>query len=265
MLFVDFKQAFDSTDRYILYQIMEDSKIPHKLIRLVKMMMKNTTPRVKVTNKLCNSFTFNAGVRQGDGLSTTLFILALHHGVQKIDQRGTIVTKLSQICAYADDIVNVARTQKKLTEVYLDLEDETSKLGMAINEMKTKYMVTSTYEHRRNAGDLRIGNKTFEAVQSFQYLGNITSNTNNNNKCIKERIMMGNKAYYANRQLFNSSLISRNSKLQIYRTLVRPVVIYGSESWTLTMEEERALAAFERKILRKICGPVKENELWRIR
>ena len=121
------------------------------------------------------------------------------------------------ICAYADDIVIVARTQKKLTEVYLDLEDETSELGMEINEKKTKYMVTSTYEHRRNAGDLRIGHKTFEAVQSFQYLGNITSNTNNNNKCIKERIMMGNKAYYANRQLFNSSLISRNSKLQIYR------------------------------------------------
>ena len=47
-------------------------------------------------------------------------------------------------------------------------------------------------------------------------------------------------------------------------TLVRPVVTYGSELWTLTMEEERALAAFERKILRKIYGPVRENELWRI-
>jgi len=56
-------------------------------------------------------------------------------------------------------------------------------------------MVTSTYEHRRKAGDLRIGNKTFEAVQSFQYMENIIGNTNNNNKYIKERIMMGNKAY----------------------------------------------------------------------
>ena len=53
--------------------------------------------------------------------------------------------------------------------------------------------------------------------------------------------------------------------MQTYRTLVRPVVTYGSESWTLTMEEERALAVFERKILRKIYGPVKENDLWRIR
>jgi hypothetical protein len=43
------------------------------------------------------------------------------------------------------------------------------------------------------------------------------------------------------------------------------VVTYGSESWTLTMKEERALAVFERKVLRKIYGPVKENEIWRIR
>ena len=122
MLFVDFKQAFDSKDRHKLYRVMEDMKIPYKLITLVRMTMKNTTARVKVTNKLNNSFTFNAG--QGDGQSTTLFILVLHHGVQKIDQRGTVFTKLSQICAYADDIVIMARTLKKITEVYLDLEEK---------------------------------------------------------------------------------------------------------------------------------------------
>jgi len=113
MLFVGFEQAFDSVDRYKLYKLREDMKIPYKLITLVKMTMKNTTARVKVTNKLSNSFTFNAGVRQGDSLSTTLFILALHYGVQTIEQNGTIFTKVSHICAYADDIVIVTRTQKK--------------------------------------------------------------------------------------------------------------------------------------------------------
>ena len=55
--------------------------------------------------------------------------------------------------------------------------------------------------------------------------------------------MIGNKAYYANK-LVNSRIISRNSKLQIHRTVVSPVVTYGSESWTLTMEEERPLVVF---------------------
>jgi hypothetical protein len=57
-------------------------------------------------------------------------------------------------------------------------------------------------------------------------------------------------------------------KLQILRT---PRIgtssgqLYDSESWTLTKEEERAVAVSESKILRKIYGPVKGNELWRIR
>jgi hypothetical protein len=63
---------------------MEDMKIPYKLIRLVKMTMKNTTAKMKVTHKLSISFTFNAGVRQGDGLSTTLFILALYYEFRRL-------------------------------------------------------------------------------------------------------------------------------------------------------------------------------------
>jgi hypothetical protein len=53
--------------------------------------------------------------------------------------------------------------------------------------------------------------------------------------------------------------------MQIYRTIVRPVVTYGSETWTLPTAEENALRIFERKILRKIYGPVMENGIWRNR
>ena len=49
-----------------------------------------------------------------------------------------------------------------------------------------------------------------------------------------------------------SKIISRRSKLQIYKTLIRAVVTYGAETWTLTAEEENALRRFERKVLRKI-------------
>ena len=59
--------------------------------------------------------------------------------------------------------------------------------------------------------------------------------------------------------------LKKSFNILLSGTLVRPVATYGSESWTLNMEEERALAVFERKILRKIYGPVKENELWRTR
>ena len=56
--------------------------------------------------------------------------------------------------------------------------------------------------------------------------------------------------------MLKSKIISIRSKLQIYETLIRPVVTYGAETWTLTAVEENVLRWFERKVLRKIRGVI---------
>ena len=55
------------------------------------------------------------------------------------------------------------------------------------------------------------------------------------------------------------------SQLSLYKTVIRPVVTYGAETWTLTSKMEKMLMTWERKILRKIYGPTKENGQWRIK
>jgi hypothetical protein len=57
-----------------------------------------------------------------------------------------------------------------------------------------------------------------------------------------------------------SRVIHRQTKIRLYKTLIRPVLWYASESWTLAKKSELALNAFERKVLRRILGPVKEND-----
>jgi hypothetical protein len=93
MLFVAFRQAFDIINRKRLYGAMEWMKIPDKLIRLTRMTMNTTQAEVKIDNKLSAKFEFNTGVKQGVGLSTALFIVALHSVINSIDQRGTIYTQ----------------------------------------------------------------------------------------------------------------------------------------------------------------------------
>jgi hypothetical protein len=76
---------------------------------------------------------------------------------------------------------------------------------------------------------------------------------------IRERIVKGSKAFYANRTLFKSKLVSRKSKLKLYWSVIRPIVVYGCETWVLKESIIQRLSMFERKILRKICGPTKED------
>ena len=57
-----------------------------------------------------------------------------------------------------------------------------------------------------------------------------------------------------------SKALNRNLKLKIYKTIIRPVVTYGCETWNLTCKDELMLGIFERKILRRIFGPVRNND-----
>ena len=64
-------------------------------------------------------------------------------------------------------------------------------------------------------------------------------------------ILAGNGTYFAAISLFRNTLLSRATKIRLYRTLIRPVVRYGAETWTMTKKEEQALLIFERKIFKE--------------
>ena len=68
---------------------------------------------------------------------------------------------------------------------------------------------------------------------------------------IKERTALGTKAYCANLKFFKSRLVTKQSKLKLYRTVIRPIVTYASETWVLKETITQKLLVFERKFLKK--------------
>jgi len=81
-------------------------------------------------------------------------------------------------------------------------------------------------------------------------------------KEIQRRILAGNRTYFAAISLFRSGLLSRATKIVVYKALTRPVVTYGAEAWTLTEKEEQAVIIFETKIFRRIYGAKYGNWEW---
>jgi hypothetical protein len=96
-----------------------------------------------------------------------------------------------------------------------------------------------------------INGVTYEEVAEFVYLAMLISNDNSVEKEIQNRILAGNRSNFATICLFKSRLLSRATKLLLYKTLIKLALPYGEETWTMT-KKEQALLIFERKIFRKI-------------
>ena len=90
----------------------------------------------------------------------------------------------------------------------------------------------------RNAGrghSVKIDNTSIERVEEFKYLGTTLTDQNSIQEEIKSRLKLGNACYHSVQNLLSSRLLSKNLNIKIYRTIILPVVLYGCETWSLTL------------------------------
>jgi hypothetical protein len=106
---------------------------------------------------------------------------------------------------------------------------------------------------------------TFERVNSFVYLGTLITTYNNISAEINNRITLVNRSYFGLVNILKAKDINRKYKVIIYKTLIKPVLMYGVEAWVLSKVDDAHLGVFERKILRRIYGPLCKGATWRSR
>ena len=123
----------------------------------------------------------------------------------------------------------------------------------------SKYMFMSRDQNAGQNHNVRIDNSTFERVEEFKYLGTTLTIQNSIREEIKSRVKSGNACYHSVQNLLSSRLLFRKLKIQIYRTIILPVVLYGCEAWLLELREERKLRVFENMVLRRIFGPRRDE------
>ena len=106
-------------------------------------------------------------------------------------------------------------------------------------------------------------------VWNYGKVHTVGKNSNTQNRIhgeFKSKLKSGNVFHDSVQNRLSSSWLSNNIKVKIHGTIILPVVLYGCETWSVILKEERRLRGFESWVLRKICGPKRDEEAgqWKI-
>ena len=257
MCFVDFKKAFDSINRDIMFQILPLYGIPDEIIKAIKVLYTNTKAKVLTTDGETELFDILAGVLQGDTLAPFLFILVLDYALRtSLDQNNTLGLLLKKRNGsrnpaqyltdldFADDLALIAESISNTELLLHSLEEACSAVGLICNESKTEFISTSSNQDSLKASSGR----DLKRVEDFKYLGSFIMDSN---KDFKTRKAMAWVACNKLDKIWLSNL-HRSININLFGATIEPILMYGSETWTLTSKQQKRLDGNYTNMLRRV-------------
>jgi hypothetical protein len=209
-------------------------------------------------------FPIRNGLNKGDVSSPFLFNFALEYAIRRVrvNEDGLKLNGTHQLLACADDINILGRSVHTVEKNAEALVVAGKEIGLEVNAVKTEYVIMSGDKNAVQSHSIKTDSSSLERVEQFKYLGTAVTDQNCVQEEIKSRLKVGNACYYLVQNILSSSLLSKNIKIKIYRTVILCIVLYGCETWSLILWEERRLRVFENRVLRGILGPKRDDITW---
>ena len=260
LVFVDFSKAFDSVDRTKIFEILDLYGIPEKIVSAIKVLYTNSHSKILTPDGETPSFDTITGILQGDTLAPFLFIVVVDYVLRvSVDTKNSegvqLTPKLSarhpskQLTDtdFADDLALVSRSIKGAQTLLSALESASNCVGLYLNELKTEQM-TLDYSNQDNLSIKTLNNTTLKRVNDYKYLGSFISSSE------KDFQVRKGLAWAACNQLHSlwSSNISDSIKLKTFHTVIEPILLYGSETWTLSKQLEKKLDGTYTRLLMRV-------------
>ena len=258
LVFVDFSKAFDSVDRSKMFEILKLYGIPDQIIAAIKVMYTGTSSTVLSADGETPSFPILAGILQGDTLAPFLFIIVVDYvlriSVDSISEKGYMLhpRRSSRHPAayltdtdFADDIALVSQSLEYAQDLHQSLEQASNGVGLYLNETKTECMNRC---NTNNSQPVRtLGGTPLKQVEDYKYLGAYISSSE------KDFATRNGMAWSACNDMHKiwSSQLSNNLKVKIFRATIEPILLYGSETWTLSRKLEKRLDGTYTRLLRR--------------
>jgi hypothetical protein len=219
-----------------------------KLIRLVTATMRNSEAQVKTQAQLAEPLKIRQGLKQGNGLASSLFNLALEYAIKKltVSVKGTLEFQATLVVGYADDICLLSRNIRTIKEAYQELKEAAMETGLKINKYKTLAMIQTRSKASKANTDqqLHAGEHSIKIVDNLHYLGSCITNDNNEAAEIQRRLKLANNTYYSISSIMKSRDVHKGTNIRLYKTLIRTVLTYGCQTWRLSKQSEKTIGIF---------------------
>jgi hypothetical protein len=255
--FVDFKKAFDSISREKMFEIIKLYGIPDKISSAIRALYTSNKAKVISPDGDTEFFDIQAGVLQGDTLAPFLFILVLDYvlriSVDPLNSKGIkIRAKQSKRkpglfltdLDFADDLALVSETIQNAEDLLHALEKAASQVGLYCNEGKTEFLSTCNIDSSLKT----LNNVNIKRVNDFKYLGSFINDSEND---LKVRKSLAWKACNKLDKIWKSNL-QKEIKLQTFKALIEPILLYGSETWTMTRAMEKNIDGCYTNLLKRV-------------
>ncbi|CAG5055753.1 unnamed protein product [Parnassius apollo] len=176
-----------------------------------------------------------------------------------LDELSASVQKLPQpwLLMYADDIALVDGDKGRLTRRVHAWREALENGGLKLNVAKTEYMACNSTD----LTSLRIGDDTVECTDKFRYLGSVLDASGDIDRDIKARLSAAWAKWREVTSIICNPKMPVKLKGQIYKTIIRPVLNYGSEAWPVLERHWQLLNVTEMNKLRWMCGVTRKQIL----
>ena len=234
--FVDFRKAFDSVPRDILFTKLANIGINGKFFNILKSLYENDVCRIKLDNGISNTFLATQGVKQGCILSPLLFNIFMADLPDRLSNDSCKPVKVDELnkiscIIWADDIVLLSETEEGLQCMFNNLSKYTKENRMEINADKTKGMIfnKSGKFFRRS---FTFDNELIFTTNSYKYLGFIVTPSGEITSGLKDLKDRALRAYYKlKKKMGNYFRLHPNITLHLFDTLIKPILLYNSDFW----------------------------------
>ncbi|KAK3511348.1 hypothetical protein QTP70_004529 [Hemibagrus guttatus] len=244
-VFVDLEKAYDRVPREELWYCMRKSGVAEKYVRVVQDMYERSRTVVRCAVGQTEEFKVEVGLHQGSALSPFLFAIVMDQLSEEVRQESPWTMM------FADDIVICSESREQVEENLERWRFALERRGMKVSRSKTEYMCVN---EREGSGTVRLQGEEVKKVQEFKYLGSTVQSNGECGKEVKKRVQAGWNGWRKVSGVLCDQKISARIKGKVYRTVVRPAMLYGLETVSLRKRQESELEVAELKMFRFSLG-----------